>query len=218
LISTELAHYIEQTLLKHDADYIDIDELCAGAVWFGFAGVCVFPEHLPWVSESLVTARVKTVTVANFPSGDQALQTVLADINASLISGADEIDYVMNLPAALSADWNTVAADIRAVVELVHAQDKLVKIILETCLLNEQQKLQAAQIARTEQADFVKTSTGFSTGGATVEDVVLLHNAIGQDIGIKASGGISDREKAMVLIAAGASRLGTSHGLKIIGH
>jgi deoxyribose-phosphate aldolase len=208
---------IDSTLLNHDASDIDIDELCSGAQWFRLYGVCVFPEHVALAREFITGRIVTIVTVVNFPAGDLPIESVLEQIDTVISDGAEEIDYVMNLPAALANDWDKVSEDIAQVVARVHEQDCLVKIILETCLLSNEQIIRACEIALEHQADFVKTSTGFSKAGATVEVVRLMRSVVGEKMGVKASGGIRDRETAIAMLNAGANRLGTSSAMKIIG-
>lgn len=215
--AVDLASCIESTLLSDDVSEVDIDELCTGAIWFRFAGVCVYPKHVVYAAELLSNVAVKVVTVVNFPKGDAPLADVLNQIESVVADGADEIDFVMDISHALSNDWDLVSEGIAAVVASAHQHQKLLKVILETCLLNDSQISRACQIARENGADFVKTSTGFSTGGATVEAVRLMRSVIGNSMGIKASGGIRDREIALALVNAGANRIGTSSALKIIG-
>ncbi|MDR2956944.1 MAG: deoxyribose-phosphate aldolase [Coriobacteriales bacterium] len=211
-----LAATIEHTLLDHDASDIDIDELCSAAIWFGFAAVCVFPEHLTLAHELVANTAVKLVSVVNFPTGDRPLDEVLSTMDSAITAGANEIDYVMNLPAAQAGDWDKVTADIGAVVEKAHSADLTLKVIIEICLFDQPGIVRACQAALAGQADYIKTSTGFSTGGATVEAVKLIRNTVGNQAGIKASGGIRDRDSAVAMLEAGADRLGTSHGLAII--
>jgi len=208
---------IESTLLNHDASQTDIDELCSAAQWFRLYGVCVFPEHVALCREFLTGNMVTIVTVANFPGGDNPLEDVLAEIDQSITDGAEEIDYVMNLPAALAGDWDKVSADMAAVVAHVHEQGKVVKIILETCVLTNSQITQACELALEHGADFVKTSTGFGSKGATVDAVALMYSTVGQKAGVKAAGGIRDQETAWAMLNAGATRIGTSSAMKIIG-
>ncbi|MCL2136283.1 MAG: deoxyribose-phosphate aldolase [Coriobacteriia bacterium] len=216
-LSHDLAGSIESTLLRYDASEIDIDELCTGAIWFRFAGVCVFPEYVSYAAGLLANVACKVVTVVNFPTGDFALKDTLRQMRTAVSDGADEIDYVLNIPAALKGDWQAVAEDVKAVVDLAHANEKALKVILETCLLTHDQKVKACLTALDSGADYVKTSTGFSTGGATVDDVRLMRATVGDQMGIKAAGGIRDRETAFALLDAGANRLGTSSALAIIG-
>ena len=213
----DLPGYIESTLLRDNVTDVDIDELCSAAIWFRFLGVCIYQEYVACARELLAQVSTRLVTVVNFPHGNLPLDEVCGQINAAIAGGADEIDYVMNLSAAHAGDWETVATEIKTVADLIHSHDRLLKVILETCLLSDEQKVMAAGIALRQQADFVKTSTGFSTGGATVDDVRLLRATVGSAIGVKASGGIRDRDTAIAMINAGANRLGTSSGLAIIG-
>jgi deoxyribose-phosphate aldolase len=216
-VGVDLPGCIESTLLSHEASEVDIDELCTAAIWFRLAGVCVYPEYVSYAAELLKNVSTKVVTVVNFPGGDMPIDEVLAQIDTAIAQGADEIDYVMNLPAALSNDWGSVAADIALVSTKVHENDRVLKLILETCLLNDSQISKACQLAVEYDVDYVKTSTGFSTGGATVAVVRLMRQVVGKNMGIKASGGIKTSEDALALIAVGANRLGTSNALKVIG-
>ncbi|MCL2631987.1 MAG: deoxyribose-phosphate aldolase, partial [Coriobacteriia bacterium] len=168
-------------------------------------------------AELLTNVAVRVVTVVNFPHGDMPTDQVLSQIDTVVADGVDEIDYVMDVAAALRGDWETVEYGISAVVARAHENDKVLKVILETCLLDDMQITRACQVAQDCQADYVKTSTGFSTGGATVDVVRLMRSVVGESMGIKASGGIRYRESALALVSAGADRIGTSSALKIIG-
>jgi deoxyribose-phosphate aldolase len=212
-----LASYIDHTLLSPDADGQAVRALCAEAIRFGFAAVCVRSGHVALAADLLAEGMVKVACVANFPTGDQTLSEVLAEVASALSDGAREVDYVMDLPAALSGDWARVGAAMAAVVREAHASGAAVKVIIEACALDDSMKVKACEAAMAAGADFVKTSTGYGSHGATVADVALMRRSVGACMGVKASGGIQDRLQAWSMIDAGASRLGTSQSLKVIG-
>ena len=217
LSTSELAGYIDHTMLDVSTTAPDIRRLCQEATEFGFKAVCVRPRHAAWAVRQLAESPVLVAAVLNFPAGDAEQQELLDELASLLYSGVDEIDYVMALPAALSGDWDKVADDLSIVLERAHVHDVRVKVIIEACLLSDAEKVQACQVALAGGADFIKTSTGYSQGGATLADVRLLRASVGEAMGVKASGGIHDQATALAMIEAGASRIGTSHGLAIIG-
>ena len=200
-----LAKYIDHTILKPDATKEDIRILCEEAKTYGFASVCVNPY---WVSYAKQLLQDTDVAIGATPACVKAYET-----SQAIEDGADEIDMVINIGALKSQDTQTVLEDIKAVVKA--SKQKLVKVIIETCLLTDEQKRLACQLALEAQADFVKTSTGFSNHGATLEDVALMKSVVKDQAKVKASGGIRDYATAMSMIEAGASRLGTSSGVKI---
>jgi deoxyribose-phosphate aldolase len=208
----ELAALIDHTLLRPEASRSDIEALCAEAVSHGFATVCVNPIWVPVASSAVAGAGPGVCSVAGFPLGATRAKAREADL--AVRSGATEIDMVIALGLVKGGDWAGVAADIREVVSA--SGGRPVKVILETCLLTREEKLTAVEVLACEGAAFAKTSTGFSAGGATVEDVALLHAASRNRLEIKASGGIADLDTALLLIAAGASRLGTSRSVEIL--
>ena len=174
------------------------------------------PSYAQLAVDILENSQVKVAAVANFPLGASCQEALAAEAAALIAFGVDEIDLVMNIGAARSGDWEKVAAGVRALLEPAHEHGLLVKLILETCLLTDQEKHSACLLAKELQVDFVKTSTGFSSAGASVRDVQLLRSWVGESMGVKASGGIANRQQALALIAAGADRLGTSRGVSIV--
>lgn len=208
-----LAKYIDHTILKPDATKEDIRILCEEAKTYGFASVCVNPYWVSYAKQLLQDTDVAICTVVGFPLGATPACVKAYETSQAIEDGADEIDMVINIGALKSQDTQTVLEDIKAVVKA--SKQKLVKVIIETCLLTDEQKRLACQLALEAQADFVKTSTGFSSHGATLEDVALMKSVVKDQAKVKASGGIRDYATAMSMIEAGASRLGTSSGVKI---
>ena len=208
-----LAKYIDHTILKPDATKEDIRILCEEAKTYGFASVCVNPYWVNYAKQLLQDTDVAICTVVGFPLGATPACVKAYETSQAIEDGADEIDMVINIGALKSQDTQTVLEDIKAVVKA--SKQKLVKVIIETCLLTDEQKRLACQLALEAQADFVKTSTGFSNHGATLEDVALMKSVVKDQAKVKASGGIRDYATAMSMIEAGASRLGTSSGVKI---
>lgn len=209
--------YIDHTLLKPDAGKEAIRRICKEAAEHGFMSVCVNSCHVKLVSEELRGSGVKTCCVVGFPLGAMATEAKAFEAKYCVDNGADEVDMVINIGAAKDGDWDEVERDIRAVTEAAHKGGALIKVIIETCLLTDDEKIKACEASVRAGADYVKTSTGFSTGGATAEDVKLMRSVVGDRLGVKASGGIRTPEDAEIMIAAGASRLGTSNGVKLIG-
>ena len=211
----ELAPYIDHTLLKPEADRNAVEQLCRQAVEHKFCSVCLNPYWLPLAKELLKGGPVKLCTVCGFPLGADD-PAVKADEAAQAVKrGADEVDMVINVGALRSGLHHEAFADIAGVVQAADA--RLVKVIIETCLLSDEQKIEACLIAKAAGAHFVKTSTGFSSGGAIAADIALMREAVGPELGVKASGGVKTGEEAMAMIKAGANRIGTSSGVKIIG-
>lgn len=210
----QLNKYIDHTLLKQDSKREQIDQLLAEAKAYDFASVCVNPTWIAYCAKELAETTVKVCTVVGFPLGATLSSVKAFETAESIKAGADEIDMVINIGALKSGDLDLVEADIRAVVEA--SQDKLVKVIIETCLLTDEEKVVACQLAVKAGADFVKTSTGFSTNGATIADVKLMRETVGPDIGVKAAGGARSLADAQAFIEAGATRIGTSAGVAII--
>ncbi len=214
--TTTIASVIDHTLLRADATRDEILKLCEEARAFGFASVCVNSYWVPVVSSALAGSGVKTCTVVGFPLGASSTEAKVAEARAALWAGAQEIDMVQNVGALRSGDSETVRSDIQAVVEATHAAGGIVKVILETALLDHGQKIEACHLAQEAGADFVKTSTGFGPAGATVQDVQLMRSVVGPQMGVKASGGIRTREDLDRMVAAGATRIGASASVKII--
>jgi len=211
-----LAKMIDHTLLKADATPDQIAQLCYEARKYGFASVCINPTWVPLCAKLLEGSDVKVCTVIGFPLGATAPDVKVFETQNALHQGATEIDMVLNIGALKARDLELVARDIRGVVKTGHARGALVKVILETSLLNDEEKVLASLISKQAEADFVKTSTGFSTGGATVHDVTLMRRVVGPEMGVKASGGVRTFEDAEALVKAGATRIGASAGIKII--
>lgn len=210
-----LAKTIDHTLLKADATPDDIRAVCAEAVSYGTASVCVNACHVPLVHACLAGSGVKTCAVVGFPLGATAGAVKAFEAAYCIENGADEVDMVQNVGLAKAGDWAGVQADIEAVVKAA-AGRALVKVILETCLLTDEEKRLACRAAKAAGADFVKTSTGFSTGGATEADIALMRAAVGPAMGVKASGGVRTRAQAEAMLAAGATRIGASSSKKIL--
>jgi deoxyribose-phosphate aldolase len=211
-----LAGMIDHTLLKPDATADKIAQLCFEARKHQFATVCVNPTNVKLCADLLRDSDVKVCTVIGFPLGANATEVKVFETKNALENGATEIDMVINIGALKAGDNELVARDIHDVASAAHAGDALLKVIIETALLTDEEKIIACLLAKEAGADYVKTSTGFSSGGATVHDVALMRRAVGPDLGVKAAGGIHTHEEAEQLVAAGATRLGASAGIKII--
>lgn len=211
-----LAKMIDHTLLKPDATQDQIAQLCFEARKYGFASVCVNPTWVELCATLLKGSPVKVCTVIGFPLGATAPEVKAFEAQNALDHGATEIDMVINIGALKARDLELVARDIRGVVTISHARDAIVKVILETALLTDEEKTTASLLAKEAGADFVKTSTGFSSGGATIHDVELMRRAVGPEMGVKAAGGVRTYEEAESMIKAGATRIGASAGVKII--
>lgn len=210
----KLNKYIDHTLLKPDANKEQIKKIIEEAKEYDFASVCVNPTWVKFASEQLNDSDVKVCTVIGFPLGASTPEVKAFETRDAISNGADEIDMVINIGALKSGNLELLEQDIRAVVEA--SGEHLVKVIIETCLLTDQEKVQACQISQKAGADYVKTSTGFSTGGATVADVALMRKTVGPDMGVKASGGARSYEDAQAFIEAGATRIGASSGVAIM--
>lgn len=215
--TTSLAPYIEHTILRPDCNQQDIITLCEEAVAHQFYGVCVPPYYVQLAKKTIKKAAVRIVTVVGFPMGYSTVAAKVEETKKAIISGADEIDMVMNIAAFKAGDFAAVQNDIQAVITACHLQNKQCKVIIETAYLNEEEIERACRICIDCEADFVKTSTGYAPTGATVEAVTLMRKILPAKIKIKAAGGIRDREFAEKLIQAGASKIGTSSGIKIAG-
>jgi deoxyribose-phosphate aldolase len=207
--------YIDHTALKADTTYAQIEKLCAEAREYDFFSVCVNSYFVKKAVSLLNGSSVKVCTVVGFPLGASTMETKRFEAMRAVTEGAKEIDMVINVSAVKSQDWQYVLDDMSSLAKVTHQQGALLKVILETCLLNEDEKRKACELAVKAGADFVKTSTGFSTGGATIEDVKLMRSIVG-NLGVKASGGIRDAETARKMIEAGATRLGTSASVEIV--
>jgi deoxyribose-phosphate aldolase len=214
-VPKDLASFIDHTLLRADATYSDIDQLCDEAAQFGFASVCVNPVFVRRCAARLAGSSSVVCTVVGFPLGAIPKEMKALEARRAIRDGASEIDMVIAIGALKSGD-RTVEEDIRAVAETAHDGGAILKVILETSLLTDDEKVAGCVAARKARAEFVKTSTGFSTGGATARDVELMAQAVDRKLGVKASGGIRSAEDAQKLIAAGATRIGASVGVKIV--
>jgi len=212
----DIAGMIDHTLLKPDATADQIAQLCYEARKFNFASVCVNPTHVKLCAELLQGTEVKVCTVIGFPLGASSPEVKAFEAQTALKDGATEIDMVLNIGALKAGDLTLVARDIHEVVNVGHAAGAIVKVIIETSLINDEEKVTACLLSKEAGADFVKTSTGFSGGGATVEDINLMRRVVGPEMGVKASGGVRDFEDAQNMVNAGATRLGASAGVKIV--
>lgn len=216
LTQSQLAKYMDHTLLKADATLDGIDRVVAEAKQFGCASVCVNPFWVPYVARLLDGSGVATCTVVGFPLGASSTASKVFETTDAIANGADEIDMVIIIGELKAGHAELVREDIRAVAEATHAGGKLLKVIIECCLLTDDEKRLACLLCAEAGADFVKTSTGFSTGGATVADVALMRECVGPDFGVKAAGGIRTLADAYAMIEAGASRLGVSAAASIL--
>lgn len=211
----QLAPLIDHTLLKPDARRADIERYCSEARACGFASVCVNPWFVPEVARHLAGSSVLTCSVIGFPLGATLAQAKQAEARAALQAGAEEIDMVLCISALMDGEYAAVHDDIAAIKAL--CGDVTLKVIIETCLLEEADRIRACEISRDAGADFVKTSTGFSHAGATVSDVALMRRTVGDALGVKASGGIRSAADALAMVQAGASRIGASSSIALIG-
>lgn len=210
----EIASYIDHTYLQPDATIEDIKRVCDEAIKYGFKSVCVNPSYVEQVASFLEGEEPIAVTVVGFPLGASGASSKAFEAKEAISLGAKEIDMVINISALKAKDYETVYQDILGVV--TEAAPHPVKVILETCYLTDEEKIIACALAKVANAAFVKTSTGFGKGGATVEDVALMRRVVGPDMGVKASGNIRSKDDALKMIQAGANRLGTSSSVKII--
>ncbi len=215
-VPLDLARYIDHTLLSAEATAEDIDRLCAEAERHHFASVCINPTWVRRAAESLRGTGVPVCTVIGFPLGATTTEVKAMETRKALRDGAREIDMVLNVGALKSGDHDLVYNDIAKVVDAAHETGAICKVILETALLTDEEKVVAAAMAKRAKADFVKTSTGFGPGGATVYDVALMRETVGPEMGVKASGGVRTAHEAEDMIAAGATRIGASAGVQII--
>ena len=209
-----IAAMIDHTLLKPEATPAQIEKLCAEAAEYHFASVCVNPVYIPLAARLLKGTGVKVCCVVGFPLGAIAPEQKAAEAASCAAMGAEELYMVIHVGAAKAGDWALVQRDIEGVVKA--AAGHTVKVIIETCLLTDEEKVKACEAAKAAGAHFVKTSTGFSTGGATTHDIALMRKTVGPEMGVKASGGIRDYETAMAMIEAGANRIGASAGIAIV--
>ena len=212
----DLKNMIDHTLLKPEATKEQVQTLCNEAKEYGFKSVCINPTWVKIASDILGNSETVVCTVVGFPLGANTTQTKVFETKQAIKDGASEIDMVLNIGLLKSGEYDLVQKDIENVVE--ECKDKaLVKVIIETALLSKDEKIRACELAKLANADFVKTSTGFSTGGATVEDIKLMRVTVGPEMGVKASGGVRTHEDAMNMIEAGATRIGASNGIALLG-
>ena len=214
-VTCPLNSFIDHTLLKADATVEQITKLCQEAREYRFASVCVNSCWVRLCSELLRGSGVAVCTVVGFPLGAMIPEAKAFEAEAAIENGATEIDMVINIGALKSQDYRMVAKDIQEVCDAVHEHGAILKVIIEACLLTKEEKVIACLLAKNAGADYVKTSTGFSTGGATVEDVALMRSIVGDEMGVKAAGGIRDKKTAEAMLDAGADRLGASAGIQI---
>jgi deoxyribose-phosphate aldolase len=215
-IASNIAKYIDHTLLKPDASQDQIAQLCYEARKHGFAAVCVNPTYVKLCSQLLQGTDVQVCTVVGFPLGATPPEVKSYEAQQAIDDGATEVDMVLNIGALKSRDYALVERDIASVARTCHAGGAVLKVIIEAALLTDEEKVIACQLAKAAGADYVKTSTGFGPGGATVEDVALMRRSVGPGLGVKAAGGIGSYEKAKEMVTAGATRIGASAGVKIL--
>ncbi len=215
-VNQDIAGYIDHTLLKPEATTEQITQLCQEAMSFSFASVCVNPTHVRLCAQLLYGTSVKTCTVIGFPLGANTPETKAFETRQAINEGATEVDMVINIGALKSGDYALVERDIAMVTRTAHQSGAHCKVIIETSKLTDEEKIIACELSKSARADYVKTSTGFGGGGATVHDVALMRQVVGAEMGVKASGGVRTADDAKNLIAAGATRLGASAGIKII--
>jgi len=211
-----IASLIDHTLLKPEATRADIAGLCAEARDFQFASVCINPYWVRFAASQLEGSGVYVCTVIGFPLGANDTRTKIDEAEFAMQDGARELDMVLNIGALRSKEFHAVQKDIADLADTAHSRGAILKVILETCLLNHHEKVTACRLAAQAEADFVKTSTGFSTAGATVADVELMRSTVGEQIGVKASGGVRTMETLAKMVEAGANRIGTSSGVNIL--
>jgi deoxyribose-phosphate aldolase len=214
-VADDIAGMIDHTLLKPEATEKQIENLCREAEQYGFCSVCVNPWFVPLCAKLLRRTVVKVCTVIGFPLGATTPETKAYETRSVIGEGAQECDMVINVGALKSGEYVLVERDIRGVVRAARP-NTVVKVILETCLLTDEEKIKACEIAKRSGADYVKTSTGFSKGGATAEDIALMRRTVGSEMGVKASGGVRSKEDAEKMVKAGATRIGASASVKIV--
>jgi deoxyribose-phosphate aldolase len=213
---SSVAALIDHTLLKADASIKEVNRACREARELGFASVCINPYWASYAAEALAGARSRVCTVIGFPLGANTTSVKIAEAEEALSAGALELDMVQNVGALRSGRSDVVASEIRRLAELAHSRKAILKVIIETCLLTDEEKIASCTLAAEAGADFVKTSTGFSTGGADTADVELMRRIVGPGMGVKASGGVRTLDAVRHMVAAGATRIGTSSGVQIL--
>jgi deoxyribose-phosphate aldolase len=214
-MNKDIAKYIDHTILKPNATREQVKKICDEAKEYGFASVCINPTHVAFVANELKDSEVKTCVVVGFTLGANTTCIKVVETESVIKDGAQEVDMVVNVGAIKDGNWELVESDIKGVVDAAKGK-ALVKVIIETCLLTDEEKIKTCEISKKVGADFVKTSTGFSTGGATAEDIALMRKTVGPELGVKASGGVRDFETAKAMIDAGATRIGASAGIAIV--
>ncbi|MBU9739149.1 deoxyribose-phosphate aldolase [Diplocloster agilis] len=214
-MNTNIASYVDHTILKPQATTEDVRKLCEEAKKYSFASVCINPKHVSFAYDILKDTTVQVCTVIGFPLGANTSEIKALEAKKAVEDGAGEVDMVIDIGAAKEHDYARVKEDVAAV-RAAAKSPTILKVIIETCLLTDEEKVEVCKVCKEAGADFVKTSTGFSTGGATVEDVALMYKTVAPEVKVKASGGIRNKEDADAMIKAGASRLGTSAGIKIV--
>lgn len=210
-----IAGYIDHTLLKPEVTKSQVQKLCVEALKYKFASVCVNPCYISEAKRILEGSEVKVCCVVGFPLGAGSKEAKVSETEDALQKGAQEVDMVLSIGAVKSDDWEYVEKEIEEIAKVVHKDNKILKVILEICLLTKDEIEKACLVAEKAGADFVKTSTGFSYGGAKADDVRLMRKTVKANVGVKASGGISTYSQAIAMIEAGANRIGTSHGVEI---
>jgi deoxyribose-phosphate aldolase len=215
-IDRSIASLIDHTLLKAEATHEDIRRICEEAKRYEFASVCINPSMVALASRLLANSPVRVCTVAGFPLGATLGEVKAFEAEASIVNGAHEIDMVLNIGALKSRDLVSVGQDIRSVVQACHARDAVCKVIIEAAYLTDEEKISACSLAKASGADFVKTSTGFGPSGASAKDVALMRSVVGDDVGVKAAGGIRDWKMMEEMVQSGATRIGASASVKIL--
>jgi len=210
----KIASIIDHTILKPDTTEDQVKKVCEEAKEYNFASVCVNPNYVKYVSQQLSESDVKVTSVVGFPLGNTLPEVKACETEKAIENGADEIDMVINIAALKNKNYDLVKKDIQAVVNA--SKNKTVKVIIEACLLTDEEKIKACEIAMEAKANFVKTSTGFSTGGATTHDVKLMRKVVGNSLGVKASGAVRAIETASMMVEAGANRIGASSSVSIV--
>ena len=212
-----IASMIDHAVLKPDATDMDLERECAIAMKYKVASICVKPSHVEYAAKLLKDSSVKVSTVIGFPHGTTTTRCKIVEAQEAIENGASELDMVINIGKLLSRDFDYVEKDIRSIVDQAHSKGVIVKVILETALLNDEMKVAACKISDKCSADYVKTSTGFNGRGADLADITLMKSSVSDKVGIKASGGIKNFEQAVVFAKAGCTRLGTSSTIDIVG-
>jgi deoxyribose-phosphate aldolase len=216
MVRREIAGLIDHTLLKPEATPAGVKQWCEDARRYHFAAVCVNPAYVSLAAKALEGTDVAVCTVVGFPLGATTTEAKVCEARQALLDGATELDMVIHIGALKAGEYERVEEDIAAVTEVAHVGGGKVKVIIETALLNEEEKISACRLAKAANANFVKTSTGFAASGAKVEDVRLMRKTVGTEMGVKAAGGIHSYQEAMAMIEAGATRIGASAGVRIV--